>query len=77
MDEYKEIEKSLIKKYRKDIWSKFVKAVIDYKLISDLKKVNPNVDYNIFKSLDNVNLNCILGTKKDGKYTSFLDKYEK
>ena len=45
------------------------------KLIGELKKNNPNVDYNIFKSLDNVNLNCILGTKKDGEYSSFLDKY--
>jgi len=46
------------------------------KLIKELKKVNPNVDYNIFKALDNVNLNCILGTKKDGIYTSFLEKYD-
>ena len=47
------------------------------KLISNLRKVNPNVDYNIFKSLDNVNLNCVLGTKKDGVYKSFLDDYDK
>ena len=44
-------------------------------LIKNLRKVNENVDYNIFKALDNVNLNCILGTKKDGKYTSFLESY--
>lgn len=30
-----EIEKSLIKKYRKNIWSKFVKAVKDFKLIEE------------------------------------------
>ena len=47
------------------------------KLIATLKKNNPNVDHNIFKALDNVNLNCILGTKKDGEYTSFLEKYNK
>ena len=35
MEEYKEIERSIITKYRKDIWSKFVKAVQDYKLIND------------------------------------------
>lgn len=46
------------------------------KLIKDLKKINNNIDYNIFKSIDNVNLNCILGTKKDGKYKSFLDTYD-
>lgn len=45
-------------------------------LIKDLKKINNNIDYNIFKSIDNVNLNCILGTKKDGKYKSFLDTYD-
>ena len=47
------------------------------KLIEELRKVNKNVDYNIFKALDNVNLNCILGTKKDGEYHSFLENYEK
>ena len=26
--------------------------------------------------LINVNLNCVLGTKKDGNYESFLDNYE-
>lgn len=45
------------------------------KLIKDMKKNNPNIEHNIFKSLDNVNLNCILGTKKNGDYTSFLEKY--
>ena len=47
------------------------------KLVRELRKTNPQVDYNIFKSLDNVNLNCILGTKKDGVYTSFLENYKK
>ena len=47
------------------------------KLISDLRIINKNVDYNIFKSLDNINLNCVLGTKKDGVYKSFLEDYEK
>ena len=45
-------------------------------LIKELKKVNKDIDHNIFKSLDNVNLNCILGTKKDGKYKSFLEDYD-
>lgn len=46
-------------------------------LIKELKKVNPNIEYNIFKSTDNINLNCVLGTKKDGIYKSFLDEYDK
>ena len=45
-------------------------------LIKKLRKINPNVDHNIFKSLDNVNLNCVLGVKKDGIYKSFLIDYE-
>ena len=35
MERYREIERSIIKKYRKDIWAKFVKAVQDYKLIEE------------------------------------------
>ena len=46
------------------------------KLIDNLRKINPNIDFNIFKSLDNVNLNCVLGTKKNGVYKSFLDEYK-
>ena len=29
MERYKEIVRSIIKKYRKDIWSKFIHAIID------------------------------------------------
>ena len=45
-------------------------------LIKTLRKTNKNIDNNIFKSLDNVNLNCILGTKSNGEYKSFLDSYD-
>ena len=44
-------------------------------LIKKMKEENPNVDYNIYKALDNVNLNCVLGTKREGQYESFLEKY--
>ena len=47
------------------------------KLIKDLKKINSDIDYNIFKALDNVNLSCVLGVKKDGIYKSFLEEYDK
>ncbi len=47
------------------------------KLIKKLKEVNPKVDDNIFKALDNVNIDCILGIKKNGEYKSFLDSYDK
>ena len=35
MERYKEIERSIIKKYRKEIWSKFIKAVKEYELIKE------------------------------------------
>ena len=47
------------------------------KIIKELKKKNSEIDHNIFKALDNVNLNCIVGTKQDGIYKSFLDEYDK
>ena len=46
-------------------------------LIKSLKEINPSIDRNIFTSMNNVNLNCILGTKKDGVYKSFLEDYNK
>ena len=39
MERYKEIERSIIKRFRKEIWAKFVKAVKDYKLINEGDKV--------------------------------------
>lgn len=46
-------------------------------LVNNLRKINSNIDSNIFTSMNNINLNCVLGAKKDGKYISFLDKYDK
>ena len=45
-------------------------------LINELRMTNKSVDHNIFKALDNVNLNCVLGVKKDKVYKSFLDDYD-
>lgn len=45
-------------------------------LIKELKKLDKKIDERIFKAYDNINLNCILGTKKDDNYESFLDNYE-
>ena len=45
------------------------------KLIEDLKKVNKNVDHNIFKSVENINLNTVIAYKKDNKLHHFLDTY--
>ena len=39
MEKYREIEKSIIKKFRKEIWSKFIKAIKDYELIAENDKI--------------------------------------
>jgi tRNA(Ile)-lysidine synthase TilS/MesJ len=45
-------------------------------LIKRLREERLNIDENIFTALNNINLNCVLGYKKDGEYTSFLDEYD-
>ena len=45
-------------------------------LIKNMKKINPNVDLNIFKALDTVNMNCIFGWHRDGEKHSFLETYD-
>ena len=39
MERFREIEKSIIKRFRKDIWSKFVKGIKDYELIQEGDKI--------------------------------------
>lgn len=46
-------------------------------LIQKLKEINPYVEFNIFKSVENVNLNTIIAYKQNGVKHSFLDEYEK
>lgn len=46
------------------------------KLISEFRKKSDYVDINIFKSIENVNLNAVIAYRKDGKKYSFLDEYE-
>lgn len=45
------------------------------KLIAKLKKDNPFVEANIFKSTENVNLSTVIAYKKDGIKHHFLDEY--
>jgi len=44
-------------------------------LIEKLKDNFVNVDINIFRAAENVNMNGILGWQKDGEQHSFLDEY--
>lgn len=46
-------------------------------LIAQLKEVNPFVEGNIFKSVENVNLKTIIAYKENGIKHHFLDEYDK
>ncbi len=45
------------------------------KLIAALSKDNPFIEANIFKSVENVNLNTVIAYKKDGVRHHFLEEY--
>lgn len=44
-------------------------------LIAELKKVNPQVEKNIFRSVENVNLSTVIAYKQNRKVHNFLDEY--
>lgn len=46
------------------------------KLIQELRKEEKDIDENIFKSMSNINMDCILGYRSDGEKHSFIDTYE-
>lgn len=45
-------------------------------MIAEMKKVNPYVETNIFRSIENVNLDTVVAYKKNGVRHSFLEDYE-
>ncbi|WP_044957686.1 ATP-binding protein [Butyrivibrio sp. LC3010] len=45
------------------------------KLIARLKEENPFVEANIFRSVENVNIDTVIGYKKKGVRHNFLDEY--
>ena len=45
-------------------------------LIAELKKINPQVEKNIFRSVENVNLNTIIAYKNNTGVHNFLDEYD-
>lgn len=45
-------------------------------LIAEMKKTNPFVESNIFKSVENVNLSTIIAYKQNGEKHHFLENYE-
>ena len=71
MEEYKEIERSIIVRFRKEIWRQFTKAVRDYKLINE----GDNVAVCISGGKDSFLLaKCIEELQKHGK-VKFNAKY--
>jgi tRNA(Ile)-lysidine synthase TilS/MesJ len=45
-------------------------------LIAEMKKQNKNVEMNIYRSAENINLNCALGWKHNDQMHHFLDDYD-
>lgn len=46
------------------------------KLIESFRKIDENIDHNIYKSMENVNLECILGYKYKDIYRDFNDIFK-
>ncbi len=46
-------------------------------LIKKFRQTNPYIEMNIFRSVHNVNLNTVIGYRKDSKTYNFLDEYDK
>lgn len=89
MERYEEIEKSLKKKFRNNIWCRFTENCMlpdnegggskrqEMKtLLKKFRQTSPFIESNIFKSVENVNLNTIIAYKKDGLKHHFLDDYD-
>ena len=65
MEKYQIIQQSIIKKFRKEIWSKFIKAIQDYNLINE----NDNVMVCISGGKDSFLLaKCIQELQRHGKF---------
>ena len=47
------------------------------RLIKELKKTNPYLEMNIFRSMENVNLSTVIAYKKDGVKHHFLEEYDR
>lgn len=45
-------------------------------LIAKFRLISPVIEKNIFRSVENVNLNTIISYQKDGEFHHFLDDYE-
>lgn len=70
MERYQEIERSIIKKYRKDIWRKFTRAVEEYELVEE----NDHIAVCISGGKDSFLLaKCMQELKRHGKVAFELE----
>ena len=46
-------------------------------LLKTIDKVNPEIKQNIFRSLENVNMEAVVGYRKEKKRYTFMDSYDK
>lgn len=46
------------------------------KLINNFRKINPNIERNIFRSVHDINLGTVIGYHRDDMKYNFLDDYE-
>ena len=53
------------------------KRMVVKDLIADLSKRDPQIEKNIFRSVENVNLSTIIAYKQHGQVHNFLDTYDK
>lgn len=82
---YQQIERSILTKYRKTLWSPFTRAVKEYGLINAgggskrqevktllrrLQRDNPNIEKSIFHSIHSVCLDTFPAYKTGGKLYS-------
>ncbi len=65
MERYQEIERTIITKYRKNIWNKFTKAIKEYDMIQE----GDNIAVCISGGKDSMLLaKCLEELKKHGKF---------
>ena len=60
----------------KKIFFAFITVILIITVISSCKSQNENVEKNIFAAASNINMDMILGFKKDGVKHSFLETYD-
>jgi len=70
MEKYQEIERSIIKKYRKEIWNRFISSVVQYKLIQE----GDNIAVCISGGKDSMLMaKCMQELKRHGKFDFGLE----